>query len=135
MHKQRPLWKNSTGGVSMHLKNHLGCAAAGFAAGAVTGLFGAGGGMVLVPLLQLLTDIDENEVFPSSVCVILPICIVTLIYMQFHGGLPWAEAFPYLIGSALGGIAAGRWGKKIPVIWLHRTLGALILWGGFRYLC
>ena len=39
---------------------------------------GAGGGMVLVPLLTLLTPLEETEVFPSSVTIILPICLVTL---------------------------------------------------------
>ena len=43
----------------------LASALAGFAAGAVTGLFGAGGGMVLVPLLAMLTDLDEREIFPA----------------------------------------------------------------------
>ena len=42
---------------------------------------------------------------------------------------------PYLIGSAFGGVAAGLWGRKIPTLWLHRFLGAMILWGGVRYLC
>lgn len=119
----------------MSNKRMLGCATAGFAAGAVTGLFGAGGGMVLVPLLQLMTDLNEDEVFPSSVCVILPICIVTLIFSQLQNGLPWGDALPYLIGSAVGGIGAGIFGKRIPILWLHRILGILILWGGFRYLC
>ena len=32
--------------------------AAGICAGAVNGLFGAGGGMVLVPMLTLLTDME-----------------------------------------------------------------------------
>ena len=36
----------------------LAMAAAGAAAGIVTGLFGGGGGMVLVPLLVLLSDIE-----------------------------------------------------------------------------
>ena len=31
----------------------------GVAAGAVNGLFGAGGGMVLVPLLALMTDLED----------------------------------------------------------------------------
>ena len=44
-------------------------------------------------------------------------------------------AVAYLFGSAAGGIAAGVWGRHIPVHWLHRSLGILILWGGLRYLC
>ena len=110
-------------------------ALAGLGAGAVNGLFGAGGGMVLVPLLVLLTDLDESEIFPASISVILPVCIVSLAVTATAGPLPFAPALPYLTGSAAGGIAAGIWGEKIPVKWLHRGLGALILWGGIRYLC
>lgn len=119
----------------MKIKKYMTCALAGFGAGAVTGLFGAGGGMVLVPLLCWLTDIENDAIFPSSVSIILPICLVSLASIALVGSIPWQEALPYLIGSAAGGIAAGLWGKHIPTTWLHRILGILILWGGIRYLC
>lgn len=109
-------------------------ALAGSIAGIVNGLFGAGGGMVLVPLLTKLTDLDGKEIFPASICIILPMCIVSLSLASMAAPLPWADAFPYLIGSVLGGIVAGCIGKKIPTTWLHRLLGALIIWGGLRYL-
>lgn len=107
---------------------------AGACAGAVNGLFGAGGGMVLVPLLTCLTKIDEDEVFPASVCIILPICLVSLS-ITFNGSIiPWPLAIPYLIGSSFGGVLAGFLGRRIPTVWLHRLLGLLIIWGGVRYL-
>lgn len=112
----------------------MGAGLAGAGAGAVNGLFGAGGGMVLVPLLTALTDLEESEVFPASVSIILPICITSLTFTAFQGGIAWKEAIPYLIGSTAGGILAGLLGKKIPTPWLHRGLGLLILWGGVRYL-
>ena len=118
----------------MQNPKYLGMILAGAGAGAVNGLFGAGGGMVLVPLLTLLAGLEENVVFPASISIILPICLVCLM-SSADGGLPWNEALPYLLGSCLGGIAAGIWGRKIPVSWLHRGLGVLILWGGYRYLC
>ena len=117
------------------MRKYMGIALAGLGAGAVNGLFGAGGGMVLVPLLTLLAAIEEKAVFPSSVSIILPICIVSLTVTAFTGTIAWREAVPWLIGSAIGGVLAGICGKKIPVKWLHRGLGILILWGGFRYLC
>ncbi len=110
-------------------------AVAGFCAGAVNGLFGAGGGMVLVPLLTMLTDTDDQDIFPASVSIILPICIVSLSYGAIAQALPIVQALPYLIGSIGGGILAGITAKRIPVKWLHRVLGVLILWGGVRYLC
>lgn len=114
------MWITSLGGV-----------AAGLAAGAVNGLFGAGGGMVLVPLLGWLTKMEDDEIFASSLSIILPICIVSLVSSQ---SIAWHEALPWLPGSALGGLLAGLWGKKIPVKWLHRGLGIFIVWGGLRYL-
>lgn len=110
-------------------------AVCGICAGAVNGLFGAGGGMVLVPLLTWLTTLQEDAVFPASVSIILPICLISLSLTLSPGDVPWNLAIPYLISSTLGGVLAGIFSKKIPTIWLHRLLGVLILWGGVRYLC
>lgn len=118
----------------MQRKRCMGLALAGGCAGAVAGLFGAGGGMVLVPLLTILTELEDEEIFPASLSVMLPVCLVCLAVTALQEGLPWAEAVPYLLGSAGGGVLAGVWGKKIPVNWLHRALGIFILWGGWRYL-
>ena len=108
-------------------------ALAGALAGAANGLFGAGGGMILVPMLAT-TDLDEQEIFPASISIIFPLTLVTLIVSSAQAPLPWLSALPYLIGSAAGGILAGLYWKKIPVIWLHRLLGGLILYGAWRYL-
>lgn len=119
----------------MKLKRYSGIALAGIAAGAINGLFGAGGGMVLVPLLTWLTDLEDHEIFPASVSIILPVCIISLgLTFQFDS-LTMRTAMPYLLGSSVGGIIAGLLAKRIPTVWLHRILGALILWGGIRYLC
>ena len=113
----------------------LGNALAGGAAGAVNGLFGAGGGMVLVPMLTWLTDLQEEDIFPTSVSVILPVCVVSLTMSHGQSGLPLTQALPYLLGSIPGGLIAGLAGQRIPVKWLHRALGLLILYGGVQYLC
>lgn len=116
-------------------KNLLGMVLAGACAGLVAGLFGAGGGLVLVPLLTMLTDIEENAVFSSSISIVLPICAVCILVTALSGGITLGPALPYLLGSAAGGFCAGQWGQKIPTAWLHLGLGILILWGGYRYLC
>ena len=107
---------------------------AGFGAGAVNGLFGIGGGMILIPLLGLLTSWEDEKIFASSLSIILPICLVTLISTALTGPISWGESIPYLIGSTVGGVLAGFWGKLIPVGLLHKALGLLIIWGGIQYL-
>ena len=108
---------------------------AGALAGAVNGLFGGGGGMILVPLLTWLGKLKDHRVFASSIAIIGPICIVSILTTLVGGSIPWRQSLPWLIGSAIGGFAAGKWGQKIPALWLHRGLGLLILYGGVRYLC
>lgn len=106
----------------------------GAVAGLINGLFGAGGGMVLAPMLSKKAGITEQERFPTSIAIIAPICVVSLLFSERRSISFW-QILPYLLGGTAGGIAAGIWGKRIPTVWLHRILGVLILWGGIRYLC
>lgn len=102
-------------------------------AGIVTGIFGAGGGMILVPLLRR-SGLSEKQIFPASVAIILPICFASLISSSITTPLPWLDAFPYLIGSTGAGILVGFCGHRFPLQWLHRLLGLCLIWGGIRYL-
>lgn len=115
-------------------RQRIGAACSGIAAGLLNGLFGGGGGMLLIPGLKRFARVEEESLFPMSVSVMLPVSILSLGISAMSAPLPWAEVWPYLAGSAAGGIAVGFWGRKIPVLWLHRILGAMLLWGGVRYL-
>ena len=88
-----------------------------------------------MPLLTLLVHLEDDQIFPASVAIILPICLVSVFFMWPKADITFSGVLPYLLGSAAGGLAAGIWGKRIPVTWLHRILGIMILWGGVRYLC
>ena len=115
-------------------KHRCGAALCGAAAGLANGLFGAGGGMVLLPLLTRLTELEGHESFASCVCIILPLSLVSAGIYALRGGGFALESLPYLIGGAIGGVIAGLLLKRLPTKWLHRVLGAFILWGGARLL-
>lgn len=101
---------------------------AGAAAGAVNGLLGAGGGMVLLPMLK--GSLQEEDLFVSAPAVLLPICLVSLLLGDRN--LEIEKALPYLLGSFLGGLAARK--IRVSAKSLHRILGCLILLGGGRLL-
>lgn len=113
-------------------KEKFGAVLAGALAGLANGLFGAGGGMVLLPVLEKTTDLKPKELFASSVCVILPISLVSVGVYFWQGGDFVTESVPYLIGGAGGGVMAGLLLKRLPTKLLHYILGAFILWGGLR---
>lgn len=115
-------------------KFQLGAALAGLLAGIINGIFGGAGGMVLIPGLQMLTDIGDDSLFPTSVSIMLPLCLMSLWLASRNAPLPWDDALPYLLGSVAGGVLAGLLGRRIPTLWLHRFFGIMILWGGIRYL-
>ena len=108
------------------------CLLTGGLAGFINGFFGAGGGMIVVPLLILLVGLEDKQAFSSAISIILPLTIVSLAIYAKDGSLDFKAALPYLLGGAGGGILAGLWFKKVSARFLHIALGLLILFGGAR---
>ena len=106
----------------------------GALAGTANGLFGSGGGLFLVPLFTKWMKMEQRKAFATSVAVILPLSAVSFIVFLFRGSLDFLSVWPYLAGGLLGGFVSGRLFKKIPIIWLRRAFGLLILYGGVKAL-
>lgn len=106
----------------------------GALAGVANGLFGSGGGLFLVPLFTKWLKMDQRKAFATSVAVILPLSVVSLVVFLFRGSLDFWGALPYLIGGLLGGLISGKVFKKVPVTLLRRIFGILILYGGVKAL-
>lgn len=117
----------------MKSKSNLKALLAGFLAGIVNGLLGAGGGMILIPLLSRCPQFKEDELFSVSVSVMLSLSLVTLLFAGHWEVLSYPLLPCYLLGSCFGGILAGK--KSLPLKWLHRILGVMILTGGIHFLC
>jgi uncharacterized membrane protein YfcA len=116
------------------LSQKIKCALSGAAAGAVNGFFGAGGGMVLVPLLIGWLKVEERRAFATSVFIILPLCLVSAAVYLLRSGMDFLLALPYLIGGLVGGFIGGRVFSKLPTTLLHRVFGLLLIYGGVRSL-
>ncbi len=110
------------------------CAVAGGLAGAANGFFGAGGGMVLVPLLLRWVKLEEKQAFATSIAIILPMCLVSAAIYWFRAELDLLAALPYLLGGLIGGFIGGKLFTKVPAEWLRRVLALFLLYGGVRNL-
>ena len=114
------------------MKDRTKCMVIGSLAGAANGLFGAGGGLFVVPLLTGWLHMDQRKAFATSLGIILPLTVVSLVVYGFRGGLDVLTAIPYLLGGLVGGYIGGKCFHRIPLIWLRRIFGVLILYGGVR---
>lgn len=109
-------------------------ALSGGAAGIANGLFGAGGGMLLVPLLTRWAKLEDKKAFATSISIIAPMCLISIVIYAIQGSLCFGASIPYLIGGFLGGLAGGSLFGKVSGGFLHKVLGLFILYGGIRSL-
>ena len=107
----------------------------GMAAGGINGLFGGGGGMVLVPALTRWCGVEEKKAFAGCVAVILPFCVISAAVYIFRTDFDFMQALPYLLGGLAGGLVGGKLFPKVSNLWLRRIFAAFLLYGAWRYLC
>lgn len=83
-------------------------AAIGTSGGLVSGLFGVGGGAVIVPLLILWLGYGEREATGTSLAAIVPTAAIGMAAQAAYGNVHVAEGL--LIGvPAVGGVVFGTW--------------------------
>ncbi len=109
-------------------------ALSGALAGLINGLFGGGGGMLLVPLLSGWCGLPQKRAFATSVAVIAPLCALSAALALARGDVTVGAALPYAAGGLVGGLIGGRVFRRVPVLWLRRGFALLILYGGVRSL-
>jgi uncharacterized protein len=84
------------------------CALIGLLAGFLSGMFGVGGGTVIVPLLVLLLAFDQRLAAGTSLLAIVPTSIVGVISYALHGTVAWIPAL-ILAAGAVVGAQIGTW--------------------------
>lgn len=84
------------------------CIGIGLLAGLLSGLFGVGGGTVIVPLLVLLLGFDQRLAAGTSLAAIVPTAIVGVISYGLNDAVAWIPAL-LLAAGAVGGAQVGTW--------------------------
>jgi uncharacterized membrane protein YfcA len=78
----------------------------GFAAGAISGLFGVGGGVLFVPTLVLVIGLSQLEAQATSLAAIIPVVAVGAWRQHRYGNVRWRPALLLGLASAAG-VAGG----------------------------
>ena len=81
---------------------------AGFIAGVVSGFFGAGGGMILVPFMTLVLKDEEVEARATTIlCIFFMVLTSTFSYFK-EDSVDWIIALKCSVGGILGGIIGSK---------------------------
>ena len=84
---------------------------AGLFAGIVSGFFGAGGGMILVPFLTLILKKEEVEARATTILCIFFMVLTSSIFYYKQNSIDWMIA----IKASIGGIIGGFIGSKLLI--------------------
>lgn len=112
---------------SLTAKQLVVVAAAGTAVGFLTGLFGVGGGFVIVPALTLALGFTMPQAIGTSLLVITINALVALAARGGPGAVEWSVALPFTL-AALAGVATGvRAADRLQAKTLLRGFAALLI--------
>ena len=99
----------------------------GVVGGIASGLFGIGGGVIMVPILGLLLGFSQHRAQGTSlVALIPPTGILAVLTYSNAGYVSWHTGFLLVPGVFLGGIAGGAIAARIPAAKMRRVFAVLM---------
>ncbi len=105
----------------------------GLAGGLLNGLFGAGGGMAIVPLLGR-AGLETQRAHATSIAVTLPLSVASSLFYLSLGNVRLGEALPFLPLGLAGAWLGGRLLPHLQSVWLHRMFGVVVIYSALRLL-
>ncbi|WP_204976705.1 sulfite exporter TauE/SafE family protein [Microbacterium esteraromaticum] len=94
--------------ISRGPRAYLSFVVIGLIAGLLSGLFGVGGGTVIVPLLVLLLSFDQRLSAGTSLAAIVPTASVGVISYALSGAVAWIPALILAAGAVVGAQIGSR---------------------------
>ena len=92
----------------------------GLITGLANGLFGSGGGTVVVPCMEKYLDIDAHKSHATAIAIILPLSVLSAVTIASS------------VGGVMGGFIGAKLLNKISGRWLHIIFGAAMLAAAVR---
>lgn len=99
-----------------HRRPILALIAIGLIAGFLSGMFGIGGGIVIVPLLVMLAKFPRRLAAGTSLGAIVPSALVGVASYAAVGEVDWLVALILVVGSVVGAQVGAHLLHKLPVV-------------------
>lgn len=104
----------------------------GFITGITNGLFGSGGGTIIVPSLVFILGLEEHKAHATAISIILPLTLIST-YIYFNNDmLNFKLAIMIASGSIIGGFTGAKLLKKVPSTILRKIFGLFMIIAAIR---
>lgn len=104
----------------------------GVIAGLVNGVFGSGGGTIVVPSLVFLIKMEDYKAHATAISIILPLSIVSTIVYLLNNTIPLKLSLITMTGGVLGSYVGAKFLRKIPINYLRKFFGGIIIYTAIR---
>ena len=98
-------------------------AVVGLLAGFLAGLFGVGGGILIVPGLVLGAHMTQRLAHGTSLAAVVPISVASLVTYAAHDNVDWSVAAWLAVGAVAGALIGTHLLHVLP----HRTLAIIFI--------
>lgn len=108
------------------------CAIGGSISGFFNGLFGSGGGTVIVPFLEIFLKLDPKKSHATAILIIFVYTLVSLFFYGFSGQLDFFLALKVSSGGVIGGLIGAKLLNKLSFSAIHKIFGAFMIIAAIR---
>ncbi len=105
----------------------------GLFGGLANGLLGAGGGIIMTFVLEMVMTEEEmprRDIFANVIAATLPISMLSTVIYGVRGNIAIERFGVFVIPAVIGGLAGAYLLSRISTAWLKRIFAILVIWSG-----
>jgi len=104
----------------------------GLVTGFFNGLFGSGGGTIVVPAMAFMLGVTEQKAHATAIAVILPLSIISSFVYFRNNLVDWRLTSNVALGSMVGGYIGARILNKFSANALRKIFGISMIIAAIR---
>lgn len=113
-------------------KKLLLCAIGGIIAGFFNGLFGSGGGTIIVPFSEIFLKLDPKKSHATAILIILGFTLISLLFYGFSSSLDYGLALKVSAGGVIGGFLGAKILGHLSFSSIHKIFGFFMIIAAIR---
>ncbi|ABN52447.1 MAG TPA: sulfite exporter TauE/SafE family protein [Hungateiclostridium thermocellum] len=114
------------------ISQYLKFAVIGLVTGIANGLFGSGGGTIVVPAMVLLLKEEEHVAHATAISIILPLTLVSAFIYVSNSYIDWNLTVKTMLGGIVGGYLGAKLLNVCPSHVLRKIFAVFIIAAAVR---